>query len=189
VAVTAAVVAAVATGCGSDGDDGSNPSRSKVETSSASTTAEAARTTGDGTLRGDGGKVVRAWGPRDENRRVVVLLRQMQREFRAGRMAAVCEHIDPFLLEQFEPGVSEPHSKCSAKMTTYARELEAQGKAPLRAELLWVRSYGWEAGVWIEVPGGERLRVPFKDLDGTGWKLTLGAFPRPELLAGVLVER
>jgi hypothetical protein len=190
-AVCMALIVVLLAGCGSGADGSSQPAgnaRSEVK-ASADAGAVDRKVEEEGTLRGPGGKVVRGWGNVADNRRVVALLRRMQRDFRAGRMGAVCRHVDTHLLAQFEPGPARPDSPCPAKLMAFADALERRGEQPLRLTLLWVRSYDWEAGVWVEDSSGERFRVPFSDLDQMGWKLGLGGMSRPETLAGTLSDR
>ncbi|NLT07393.1 MAG: hypothetical protein GXY03_13940 [Solirubrobacterales bacterium] len=181
-AIALAVAAAAFAGCGGGPSDDAGP---QARTAAAAPT----RTAEEGELMGSDGKVVREFGDPADNRRAVDMLERLQRDFRAGRMAAACGHIQDFMLSQFEPGGSESDSPCADKLGEYARVTRLRDRPPKPIELLWVRSYGWEAGVWVEDESGARIRVPFHDRDGEGWKLELGSFGNPEVLGGRLVTR
>ena len=191
VSAWAGFVAIALGGCGSesDGGEGRVASSRHSEASPARDARSGGRPVEEGALRRSDGKVIRAWGDVGDNRRVVALLRRMQRDFRSRHMGAVCRHVDTHLLAQFEPRPSRRDSPCPAKLAAFADTLERRDEQPPQLTLLWVRSYGWEAGVWVEDSSGERFRVPFSDLDQTGWKLGLGGMPRPETLAGTLRDR
>jgi hypothetical protein len=133
-----------------------------------------------------GSKGARAWGDGQDNRKAVAVLREMQENFRAERMGAVCKHVDEFMLSQFDPGSSQRSSPCPDKLEAFARVLDRRGGAGDPIKLLWVRSYGWEAGVWVESSAGKRIRVPFKSAGDADWKLELGSFGNPEVLASTL---
>jgi hypothetical protein len=140
----------------------------------------------DGMLTTKEGKTVRDWGAERDRKPVVARFVKMQRDFRAGRMAAVCAQISEFGVEQFRPGDTDFYTPCPAKMRAFAAELRRDGVKPVRLRMLWVRYYAIVASIWVEDPEGERVRVPFTDLDGGGMKFEIGVFDRPEVLHGRL---
>lgn len=150
---------------------------------------------GRGTLTRADGTTIREWGDRRDNRRVVAIFTRMLDAFRAGDVARVCHNVDAFFLEQFTPGRSKPYSPCETKMTEFAESLERRRREPAELELLWVRSYGWVAGIWVEDRRGKRFRIPFTTLadGGSGgdgrWLMELGSYPYPEMLNATLVNR
>lgn len=196
-ACVAAVVLAVAfgaAGCGDEDPRGAAADRPEASAASDRDSIAAAREADeqpppenpDGTLRGDDRKVVRDWGAARDRKPVVASFVRMQRDFRAGRMAAVCAGISDFGVEQFRPGDTDFYTPCPAKMRAFAAELRRDGVEPVRLRILWVRYYPIVASIWVEDPKGERVRVPFTDLDGSGMRFEIGVFDRPEMLYGHL---
>jgi hypothetical protein len=203
----AVAVALAAGGCGggqSEGAaDGGRIDASTAGTSTAGTstagasaadaqdasTAEAGRQPSeraDGTLVTADGKVIRDWGPKRDRKRLVARFVKLQRDFRAGRMKAVCGAVADLGLAQFTPGKTSFDTPCPAKLRAFAGELQRRGVAPATLRMLWVRSYALVASVWVEDPQGEPFRVGFTDVDGGGMKLELGTSSRRELLYGRL---
>jgi len=169
------VLASFAVGCRDDERAG----RDRAPTDAPAESADGMLTTAEG-------KVIRDWGPERDRKRLVAALARTQRDFRAGRMEAACSGIAEIGLAQFTPGKTSFETPCPVKLQAFATELERRHVAPVRLRLLWVRSYALIASVWVEDPRGERYRMGFTDFGGEGMKFELGAFARPELLAGRL---
>jgi hypothetical protein len=170
--VAAVLLALVAGSCG----DGPNDSDSKRTV--AAKREEAPR----GALPGPDGSVTRSWGDEGVRRQVIAIFAEMQDDFRAGDMAAVCEHVDPFLLSQFAAGSAGPDARCERRLAAYKRSLQGGSAQPKALRLLWTRAYTTVTGIWVEDPRGKRFRVPFKNLGDGKWLLELGSFPRPDSL-------
>jgi hypothetical protein len=147
---------------------------------------QARRGNADGTVTRLNGQVVRDWGDKRERKKVVAIFAKLQRDFRAGRMAAACDRVTDFGLQQFQPGKTAPDTPCPAKLRAFAAELGQ--REPQRLRLLWVRAYPTTiASAWVRDERGKPVRVPFYGWDGKGWKLELGNFARPEFLNAELV--
>ena len=172
-------------GCGS-GDEaagGGNPSARADGDPSAGSRSPARG--GDGTITGPSGRVIRNWGDRRERLRTLATFRGIVADFRAGRMAAACEHVSDFSLESFPDGAG-PGPTCPQRMRLLARRLERRGARSRPLRLLWVRSYAMVSGIWVEDHLGIRFRVPFLR-HGDDWRLEVGVFTRPDVLAAELV--
>ena len=177
-AALAAVVVAVGVGVAGCSDE--EPGRSEAV---AETAAETAATGGDGTLTEANGRVIKDWGDPRERRESVAAFKAMTTAFREGRMDDACRYISDFALSQFQPGGIAAEAPCSAKLRAFARVVERKGGPPT-VRIIAVRSYQLVSGVWVENERGRRIRVPLNKLDaGEGWKLELGVFPDPEILA------
>ncbi len=190
----AAIVALLAIGasaCGTDSQGDPNPKPTAKERRKALSDAERlAFEDRTGMLVESNGEVARALGDERVNRRVVATLRRIQHAFRARDTATVCAHMDDFMFDQFRPGRTGEHTPCRAKMAEFARVLERRRRKPAELKLLWVRSYGQIAGIWVERANGKRFRVPFNSMDVAGrWDLEFGSFPAPQTLNARLVGR
>jgi hypothetical protein len=174
------VLGLVAGGCG-DGDGGAR----KDATAMPAGAPAPPRPAEDGVLTDPNGRKVRAVGDYAVHRRVVATLRRLQRAFRAGDYAEACKAIDPFLLSQFQAAEVGAGASCTRRLASFARSLPADRK-PRALRASWVRSYTDIAGLWVEPPVGDRIRVPFNNRAGDGWDLELGTFTRPGVLADEL---
>lgn len=179
--VLLAVTITVFTACGAD--DGPPASSDRGLPSIAATEQN---DPSDGRLTTKDGDVITDFGDRQDRQTAVETLNRLQKDFRAGRMAAACAKINDFLLSQFTPAGTEDETPCPKKLEAYAAARARRGDRPERLQLLWVRSYTTESGVWVDDAQGERYRIQLTNVDG-GLKLDLGALGRPGLLAAKLV--
>lgn len=156
-------------------------------TATASTTATDAPAPSneevDGRLTTTDGKVITSWGDPAEQRKSIAAFKAMTSAFRDGRMEDACGYVSAFGLGQFKPGGISADAPCPAKLRAFARIVERNGGGPT-VRILWVRSYSGISGVWVENDRGRRIRVALSKLDGDdNWRLELGVFPNPEILA------
>jgi len=137
----------------------------------------------DGVLALAGDREIRGWGDPRVRRYVTALFRRMQYDFLAGDVKAVCRHLNPLLPTFLSDLAGRRDASCVAKMSAYAEKLDEQEfqSPPLR--LLWVREYPRVAGVWVEDSRGKRIRIPFANEDGRGWRMQFAELKVPEALA------
>lgn len=192
-AVVAALLALAVAGCGDDEPAGAGAGDTTVESRPTETVdrtakANAADTTAttvpaDGRLTTPGGRVVTDWGDKRDNRAAVAALVDLQRAFQAGQMEEACTGLASFLLSQFHPGDTRAGTACPRKLEAYAQQLAEKGAEHSRMKVLWVRSYGTSAGVWVD-DGRERYQIPLTSNGkrGGAWQLELGAIQNATLL-------
>lgn len=192
----AAVLSTTAMACGADEEpaarsDGTDAGLQDSQTG-PTTDTDAADTTEtdsdptDGRLTGPSGKVITNFGDRRERVAAVRTLDELQHEFRAGEMTAACAKINDFLLSQFTPPGTKDETPCPKKLEAYAAQRARRGDTPERLELLWVRAYGVEAGIWVDDSKGKRMRIQITN-NPEGWQFDLGALGEPEILAAELI--
>jgi hypothetical protein len=138
------------------------------------------RANAKGVLVVPNGAPIRGWGDPRVRRYVALLFAWMQYEFVNGRMAAVCEHIDPSSDIPFDGITSD--APCPRQLHALTRRLERSGFKGRPLRFLWVRAYPGVAGIWVEDAKGLRRRVPFVQRGRGGWLLELRHL-QPEMLA------
>jgi hypothetical protein len=161
------------------------PAATMPDTTDASATTEPE----DGRLTTTTGTVITDYGDRGQRVAAVQALDRLQQDFRASRMAAACKRISDFMLSQFTPAGTQGGTSCPKKLEAYANARAQRGDSPKRLRLLWVRQYTGQAGVWVEEPDGNRLRIQLSQpLSGGGWQLDLGSLSQPDVLAAKLAS-
>jgi hypothetical protein len=187
-ALLAVAVGMPVLGCGSDEEPTKAGRTAAAEDTSAAAGDVSAAASTDGRLTTTTGEVITDYGDISQRRQAVRVLDRLQREFRAGEMAAACARINDFLFSQFTPRGTRDETPCPEKLEAYAAERARRGARPQRLRLLWVRAYTGQTGVWVDDGRGERLRVQLSySLSGDGWQLDLGSLNRPDVLDAELV--
>lgn len=179
-------LAALAVAGGGCGEEKSAPDAVAENLPTSTVEAPKGKTSSESVATDDGPGESNVGARRDRDRLLGVFT-GMQRDFRAGRMKAVCRHVSQSFLSQFPPGDDAWSGPCEARLARYARLRERRGAKPPTPILVWVRIYDSldTGGITVkdspDDPLDERTRIPFTRRDGV-WMLDLGVFSRPDML-------
>lgn len=133
-----------------------------------------------GMLIGKDGTRIRNWGEPGVRRRVVANFAAIQDNFRAGDLRAACRYV-------YDASFGSV-GWCPGELRRLAGTLHRRMGPPGNLRVLWVRAYPGVAGLWVESPRGQRLRIQFRP-DGGDWRLELGLLHEKETLAMRLSNR